>query len=103
MGIESWSSLDTDEDVIAKILANHGPISVAIDASGGGMGWLIPWLKTYKKGVANPKKCHEDALDHAVLLVGIGEDGYFRLLRGAGKCGVNTCASTAIVKPSMVV
>merc|ERR1712137_180564 len=120
--IESWSSLDTDEDIIAKILVNHGPISVAIDASGGGMGWLVPWLKTYKRGVANPKKCREDALDHAVLLVGMGEeqgtkywtiknswgssfgeDGYFRLLRGAGKCGVNTCASTANVKPSVVV
>jgi hypothetical protein len=103
--IDGWASLPEDEDDIAKILAKHGPMSVAIDASGGGMGFLFPWLKSYKKGVANPKNCPEDALDHAVLLVGFGEDsgqkywliknswgskfgenGYFRLLRGVG-CG----------------
>merc|ERR1711959_476447 len=58
--IDGWASLPEDEDDIAKILAKHGPISVAIDASGGGMGFLFPWLKSYKKGVANPKNCPED-------------------------------------------
>jgi len=119
--IHGWASLSEDEDAIAKILAEHGPISIAIDASGGGMGWLIPWLKTYKKGVASPKKCHEDALDHALLLVGFGEDkgqkywtiknswgdsfgehGYFRMVRGVGMCCVHTCASTAIIDSVMV-
>lgn len=114
--ITDWASLSEDEDEIAKILATHGPISVAIDASGGGIGFLFPWLKSYKKGVANPKKCTTDALDHAVLIVGMGEEkgqkywtiknswgtsfgesGFFRLLRGQGKCGVNTCATTAII------
>jgi len=113
--IDGWAELPEDEDKIAKILASHGPISVAIDASGGGIGFLFPWLQFYKKGIANPKRC-TDTLDHAVLLVGLGEekgqkywviknswgekfgeDGFFRLVRGTGVCGVNTCATTAII------
>jgi hypothetical protein len=121
--IDDWASLPEDEDDLAKHLEHQGPISIAIDASGGGMGFLFPWLQFYKKGVANPKKCHSDALDHAVTIVGLGEDngkkywkirnswgekfgedgGYFRLLRGAGACGVNSCATTAIVKSAAIV
>lgn len=26
-----------------------------------------------------------------------GEDGYFRILRGAGTCGINTAVTTSIV------
>merc|ERR1712203_449065 len=55
---DDWSSLPVDEDSIAAILSKHGPISVAIDASGGGLGFLFPWLKSYKKGIATPKKMH---------------------------------------------
>jgi len=121
--IDDWASLTENEDDLARHLEEQGPISVALDASGGGIGILFPWLQFYKKGVANPKRCTTDSLDHAVLIVGLGEDngnkywkirnswgqkfgedgGYFRLLRGAGKCGVNTCATTAIVKPSSIV
>merc|ERR1712025_731345 len=90
--------------------SKHGPISVAIDASGGGLGFLFPWLKSYKKGIATPKKCTSDALDHGVTLVGYGEEngnkywtiknswgtnfgesGYFRLARGSRKCGIDVC------------
>ena len=57
-------------------------------------------------------------MDHAVLVVGygtdggkdywtiknswgakFGEDGYFRLIRGKGKCAVNLLATGAIAKP----
>jgi aminopeptidase C len=55
-------------------------------------------------------------LDHAVLMVGYGNDdsnaywivknswgtkwgesGYFRILRGQGACGINTAVTTAVV------
>jgi cathepsin F len=57
-------------------------------------------------------------LDHAVLIVGygtdvdlgmdywivknswgqnFGEDGYFRILRGEGTCGINTAVTSAVV------
>jgi cathepsin F len=120
--ISGWASLPEDEDEIAAVLSKQGPISVAIDASGGGMGILLPWLQFYKGGVAKPKKC-TDSLDHAVLLVGYGEDngekywlvknswgekfgedsGFFRLHRGEGTCGVNTCATTALVASELTV
>ena len=62
--------------------------------------------------------CSKNYLDHAVAIVGygvdadtqlpywtvknswgqnFGEDGYFRILRGGGECGINTAVTTAIV------
>jgi C1A family cysteine protease len=65
-------------------------------------------------------RCDPASLDHAVLLVGFGtdsngggggdywrvknswgeswgEDGYFRIGRGSGLCGINTAVTTAVV------
>lgn len=114
--IASWNALPTAEDQIAAYLAQHGPVSVCIDASGGALGILIPWLQFYKSGIADPRRC-TTTLDHAVLLVGYGEeggkkywiiknswglkwgeDGFFRLVRGEGRCGVNLLATAAVVK-----
>jgi len=108
--ISNWKALPEDEDQLAAFLAENNPISVALDAGGD----LISWLQFYKGGVANPKMCTTTRLDHAVLLVGYGEfngtpywsvrnswgekwgeNGYFRLVRGEGKCGINTMATTA--------
>jgi len=120
--IDGWASLPEDEDAIAALLARHGPISVAIDASGGGLGILFPWLKSYKSGIATPSKCSTDALDHGVTIVGFGEEngqkywtiknswgpkfgesGYFRLARGTRQCGIDTCASTATISSALLV
>jgi len=121
--IDGWKPLPSDEAQLATFLAANNPISVAIDASGGALGVLFPWLQFYKRGVAYPKRCHTDkaSLDHAVLLVGFGtdggkdywsvrnswgakwgEDGYFRLTRGKGACGVDTLPSTSLVNGGAV-
>jgi len=121
--IDGWKPLPSDEAQLATFLAANNPISVAIDASGGALGVLFPWLQFYKRGVADPKRCHTDkaSLDHAVLLVGFGtdggkdywsvrnswgakwgEDGYFRLTRGKGACGVDTLPSTSLVNGGAV-
>lgn len=113
--ISSWTTLPKDEDQMAVALAERGPVSVGIDASGGGLGILFPWLQFYKRGVANPRRCTTQ-VDHGVLIVGYGEDdgskywtiknswgakwgeaGYFRLLRGQAKCAVDTLATIANV------
>jgi cathepsin F len=82
-----------------------GPLSVALNAE---------LLQFYHKGVFNPIFCNPKSLDHAVLLVGWGtegskpywivknswgvdwgEQGYFRIIRGKGACGINTQVTTA--------
>ena len=42
-------------------------VAVAINAA---------WMQTYVKGVSCPAVCNKRALNHGVLLVGYGTDGY---------------------------
>lgn len=113
--IHSWLALPRDEAAMATYLVQHGPVSIGIDASGGGLGILFPWLQFYKRGVANPRRC-TTTIDHGVLIVGMGEEssqkywiiknswgakwgesGYFRIVRGASKCGMDTMATSAVL------
>jgi cathepsin F len=111
--VADWKLISQNETAIAVQMMNFGPLSIALNAE---------LLQFYHKGIFNPFVCDPTNLDHAVLLVGWGvenskihgsqpywivknswgtswgEQGYFRILRGKGKCGVNTQVTTAILE-----
>ena len=60
-----WAAVSSDEGAIADELVATGPLSVALNAQR---------LQFYKSGVFAPSTCNPDELDHAVLLVGFGDD-----------------------------
>nr|XP_027214003.1 cathepsin L-like isoform X2 [Penaeus vannamei] len=107
--------LPQNEDDLARWLVTHGPISIGINANA---------LQFYVGGVSHPLKflCNPKSLDHGMLIVGYGvhtypvfkktlpfwivknswgeewgEQGYYRVYRGDGTCGVNQMATSAIV------
>ncbi|XP_041378521.1 cathepsin L-like [Gigantopelta aegis] len=111
LNVTDWKAIDKNETLIAFALMKLGPLSVAFDAS---------LLQFYHKGIYDPPLCSKTELDHAVLMVGFGEDkelfkekpywkiknswgskwgesGYFRILRGKGTCGINTQVTTAVL------
>jgi len=105
--IGGWASISTDEDQIAAALMQYGPLSIGINAG---------TLQFYRGGVAHPWKtlCNPEQLNHGVAIVGFGvdgdekywkirnswgqgwgENGYFRIIRGTGACGLNAMVTTA--------
>ena len=109
--IENYFMLDTqDENEIKEYLYSNGPLAIAINADP---------FQYYTSGIIDDDKysCDPELLNHAVVLVGYGnekgldywiirnswgenwgEKGYVRVSRGKGTCGVNTYVSTAILK-----
>jgi len=90
-----------NETEMAAFLAANGPLSIAMDAG---------ILQTYTSGIIKPgaSDCSKVSLDHAINIVGYGvegttkfwivrnswglswgEEGYFRIIRGEGACGLN--------------
>ena len=98
--ITSWECLpQSDEKNMAAYVSTHGPLSIAINAGP---------MQFYLGGIANPLFCSPSGLDHGVAIVGYGtegskdywiiknswgtgwgEKGYYRIVRGHGKCGLD--------------
>jgi len=98
-----------DEKLLAVSMVKNGPISIALNADG---------MEYYKYGIAQASKdCNPKYLDHAVLIVGIGEEdgtkywiiknswgiewgekGYMRAKMGENYCGLSNSATTSVVK-----
>jgi len=108
--ISSCAYLSKDETVIKDLLYQIGPLAVGINAGD---------MQFYNSGVDKPAKgkCNPKALDHSVLLIGYGTDGstpywtiknswgsrwgekgFYRIIRGAGACGVNTYVTSVASK-----
>lgn len=98
---------DQEEENIKKMLAETGPLSIAINAEP---------LQFYDGGIldADASDCDPQSLNHGVAIVGYGsengqaywiirnswganwgEKGYVRFALGKGVCGVNTYVITA--------
>ncbi|WIA34990.1 hypothetical protein OEZ86_013270 [Tetradesmus obliquus] len=112
-----------DELALMWAVARHGPVAVSLDAS-------QPDFKFYSEGVYSAPQCltKKGELDHAVLVVGYGEerrgrkvvpywliknswskywgeDGYIRMLRTPGDgndCGITSDPVLAVVAPQHV-
>jgi len=90
-----------NETEMAAFLVANGPLSIAMDAG---------ILQSYTSGIIKPGPgdCSTTSLDHAIVIVGYGvegstpfwivrnswgaswgEQGYFRIIRGKGACGLN--------------
>ena len=108
-GSSTWDPVDEDE--IKEFLYETGPLAVALNANP---------LQTYTGGILDKtsSQCPTSGINHAVTMVGYGhddasgkdfwivknswglgwgEDGYFRIKRGSGTCGINCYITTGIV------
>ncbi|OON23445.1 papain family cysteine protease [Opisthorchis viverrini] len=115
------------ESLQAEVLKLMGPLSSALNANslqvskanGDSVFPVFLFPQFYKSGIVHlpVTSCVPQALNHAVLTVGygtenglpywtvknswgtaFGEDGYFRIHRGSGTCGIDRLVSTAAIR-----
>lgn len=115
--VENFTNIPGDEDQMAAYLVNHGPLAVGLNAV---------FMQTYIGGVSCPLICSKKRVNHGVLIVGYGskgfsilrlgnkpywiiknswgkrwgENGYYKLCRGQGMCGMNTMVSGVVTQKS---
>jgi len=108
--LKSWVPISTSEDDIAAAMMKYGPLSIGINAGP---------MQMYMGGISDPWFCNPAALDHGVTIVAFGEEsgkqwwaiknswgaswgekGFYRIVRGKGKCGLNRMVTTAVVAPA---
>eukprot|EP01013_Petalomonas_cantuscygni_P030453 TRINITY_DN56417_c0_g1_i1.p1 TRINITY_DN56417_c0_g1~~TRINITY_DN56417_c0_g1_i1.p1 ORF type:complete len:360 (-),score=75.48 TRINITY_DN56417_c0_g1_i1:187-1266(-) len=99
-------------EAMMRTLMARGPLSIAMNAE---------WWQFYFGGLSDPMECDAKSLDHAIQLVGWGEqkgwtgeteyywivrnswgadwgeDGYIKIARGQNSCGVGNAVSYATV------
>lgn len=96
--VSSVDKLSADENEMKKYVYNKGTLGAAVNGN---------FLQLYKKGIYDDSKnCNLRMLNHFVIIVGYGqdevsnfdywicknswgEDGFFRISRGKGTCGIN--------------
>ncbi|CAO2841749.1 unnamed protein product [Amaranthus hypochondriacus] len=113
--VANFTTIPVDEQQIAAYLVHRGPLAVGLNAV---------FMQTYLGGVSCPLICGKRWVNHGVLLVGYGEkgysilrfgykpywiiknswgtkwgeNGYYKLCRGHGMCGMNTMVSTVVTQ-----
>lgn len=106
--LSNWTQISQNETLIADALSRLGPLSAGINEAG---------MQHYRGGLSCPiaDLCDPQGLNHAVLIVGFGvedgqeywkiknswgasfgEDGYFRICKGQGACGINRAVIAAL-------
>ena len=109
LGSSSYELEPIDEEQIKEFLYETGPICAGINGDP---------LKYYSSGIFDKSstQCPSSGINHAVTIVGYGaasgkdywivrnswgsnwgENGYFRIVRGTGCCGINCYITTAKV------
>jgi len=112
--IHKWVSVSEDEAQIQAALYKYGPLAIGLNAGP---------LQMYFGGVLDPFSCDPAGIDHAVTLIGWGEEapmlpwskkkafwwvrnswgsswglsGYFKIARGKGTCGLNKMVTSVIM------
>jgi len=108
--VSGWKNAGSkNEETIRNMLVKTGPLAIAVNADN---------MQNYSGGIIDQSdaECPQSNINHAVLLVGYGEDngkkfwivknswgenwgekGYFRIARGKGTCGINQYVVSATI------